>query len=280
MTAARGRHHRVHKLTKLWVLSIVVVGLVATGCSSDSKSSSDKTTTTTAASKVTGTIKVSDAASLTKAFEEIGADFTKANPKATVTFNPGSSGTLSTQILQTNGVGIDTFASADEDNMTKVKDANLVDGEPVVFAKNRLVIITKPGNPKNVKTLADLAGLDTVSLCGDTVPCGKYAAQILQTAGVTIPETKVTRGLDATATTAAVTQGDADAAIVYVTDAKTAGSDVTTVTIPDDQNVIAVYPIATLTSSGNKETSQAFIDYVTSSKGQATLKSYGFLPPS
>ena len=113
------------------------------------------------------------------------------------------------------------------------------------------------------------------------MPCGKYAAQILQTAGVTIPETKVTRGVDVTATLAAVTQGDADAAIVYVTDAKTAGERRRRrSTIPDDQNVIAMYPIATLTSSGNKETSQAFIDYVTSSKGQATLKSYGFLPPS
>ncbi len=267
-------------LTKLWVLTIVVCGVVATGCSSDSTSSSDTTTTNTAGSKITGTVKVADAASLTKVFEEIGADFTNENPQATVTFNPGSSGTLSTQILQTNGIGIDTFASADEDNMNKVNTADLIEGDPVVFAKNKLVIVTKPGNPQKVKTLADLANLNTVSLCGLTVPCGKYAAQILQTAGVTIPETKVTRGLDATASTAAVSRGDADAAIVYVTDAKTAGSDVTTVAIPDDQNVIAVYPIATLTSSGNTAASQAFIGYVTSTKGQATLKSFGFLPPS
>jgi molybdate transport system substrate-binding protein len=77
-----------------------------------------------------------------------------------------------------------------------------------------------------------------------------------------------------------VTQGDADAAIVYVTDAKSAGDDVDAVTIPDAQNVIATYPIATLTSSTNKAASQAFIDYVLSSKGQDTLKSFGFLPPS
>jgi molybdate transport system substrate-binding protein len=270
----------VRKLRKVWVLSIVVVGLVAAGCGSDSKSGSDQTTTTTAASKIAGDIQVSDAASLTAAFEKIGSDFTAANPKATVTFNPGSSGTLATQIMQTNGVGVDTFASADEDNMDKLVTANLVDGDPVVFAKNRLIIVTKPGNPQKVKTVADLANLDVVSLCGLTVPCGKYAAQILQTAGVTIPETKVTRGLDATATIAAVTTGDADAAIVYVTDAKTAGDAVSSVTIPDDQNVIAVYPIATLAPSGNKETSQAFIDSVLSSKGQATLKSFGFLPPT
>ncbi len=139
--------------------------------------------------------------------------------------------------------------------------------------------MTKPGNPKNVKTLADLPNLGTVSLCGDTVPCGKYAAQVLQQANVTIPETKVTRGVDVKATLDAVTHGDADAAIVYVTDAKIAGKDVTAVTIPDDQNAIAVYPIVTLTSSRGKEVSQAFVDYVTGTRGQAVLKSFGFLPP-
>jgi molybdate transport system substrate-binding protein len=269
----------VRKLVRPWLLAVLVVGLVAAGCGSDDSGSGDSTTTTTTASKLSGSIKVSDAASLTEAFEQIGRDFTKDNPKTSVTFNPGSSSTLAMQIQQTNGVGIDTFASADEANMDKLVTANLVDGTPVVFARNRLVIVTKPGNPQHVKSLADLADLGIVSLCGDTVPCGKYAAQVLQQAGVTIPHTKVTRGVDVKATLDAVTHGDADAAIVYVTDAKTAGKDVTSVAIPDDQNVIAVYPIATLTSSGNKEISQAFVEYVTGTKGQTVLRSYGFDPP-
>jgi molybdate transport system substrate-binding protein len=271
----------VRRFTQPWVLGIVVVGLVATGCSSDSSSSSNTSSTTATTAKVTGAIKVSDAASLTEAFAKIGTGFTAANPGATVTFNPGSSTTLATQIQQTNGVGIDTFASADDANMANLVNANLVDGDPVVFARNQLVIVTKPGNPEKIKTLADLAKLNVVSLCGATVPCGKYAAQILQTAGVTIPETKVTRGVDVKGTLAAVTTGDAQAAIVYVTDAKSvpAGS-VATVEIPDAQNVIANYPIATLTSSANKGVSKAFIDYVMSSEGQATLRSFGFLPPT
>jgi molybdate transport system substrate-binding protein len=266
---------------KLWVPAIMVVGLVATGCgSSSSSSSSDKTTTTTATSKVTGTITVSAAASLTEAFTKIGADFKKANPNAGTTFNFGSSGTLEMQIQQTSGAGVDTFASADTDNMNKLVSANLISGTPTLFATNKLVIVTKPGNPKDIKTLADLNKATVVSLCGLTVPCGKYAAQILQTAGVNIPETKVTRGADVKSTLAAVTTGDADAAIVYVSDAKSAGSSVTAVTIPDAQNAIATYPIATLKASGNAATSKAFIDSVMSSKGQATLKSFGFLPPS
>jgi molybdate transport system substrate-binding protein len=263
---------------KVWLLA-VVVGLVAAGCGSDGSAPTGSTATTATASKLSGNISVSDAASLTDAFEQIGQDFTTANPQTSVTFNPGSSSTLATQIQQTNGVGIDTFASADEANMDQLVTANLVDGTPVEFARNQLVIVTKPGNPKQVQSLADLPNLNIVSLCGDTVPCGKYAAQILQHANVSIPETRVTRGVDVKATLDAVTHGDADAAIVYVTDAKSAGKDVTAVMIPDGQNAIAVYPIATLTSSADKEVSQAFIDFVTGTEGQAVLKSYGFLAP-
>jgi molybdate transport system substrate-binding protein len=158
--------------------------------------------------------------------------------------------------------------------------ANLVDGTPVVFARNKLVIVTKPGNTKHVRTLSDLSTVGVVSLCGDTVPCGKYAARILKAAGVTIPETSVTRGQDVKATLAAVATGDAEAAIVYVTDAKSAGTTVEAVEIPDAQNAIATYPIATLAVSSNKKASDAFIGYVMSSKGQAALRSFGFLPPS
>ncbi len=269
----------MRKAMRLWLLVVTIVGLVAAGCGSSSSSAS-KSTTTTTVSKVSGTITVSAAASLTEAFTKMGADFKAANPNAGTTFNFGSSGTLETQIQQSSGTGVDTFASADEDNMNKLVSASLIEGTPTVFAKNKLEIVTKPGNPKNIKTLADLTKADVVSLCGLTVPCGKYAAQILQTAGVNIPETKVTRGVDVKGTLAAVATGDADAAIVYVTDAKSAGSTVDGITIPDAQNAIATYPIATIKGSANAATSQAWIDYAMSSKGQATLESFGFLPPS
>ena len=81
------------------------------------------------------------------------------------------------------------------------------------------------------------------------------------------------------ATLTAVSAGDADAAIVYVTDAKSAGSSVQAIKIPASLNVIAVYPIAPLASSGNADLAQAFVDYVTSSAGQKTLHKFGFLPP-
>jgi molybdate transport system substrate-binding protein len=261
------------------MLAIALIGTVAlVGCGSSSSSASKSTTTTSAASKATGPITVSAAASLTEAFGEIGKDFTSANPGATVTFNFGSSGTLATQIVQ--GAPADAFASADPANVETVIQAGHGDDRATVFAKNELVIVTKPGNPKHVKSLADLATVGIVSLCGATVPCGNYADQALATANVTIPTDEITRGVDVKATLGAVTQSDADAAIVYVTDAKTAGSAVTSVTIPEDQNVIATYPIIVLKPSSNTATSRAFVTYVAGPKGQAVLQSYGFLPPA
>jgi molybdate transport system substrate-binding protein len=230
-----------------------------------------------AAGKATGTVTVSAAASLTTAFKIIGDDFKKANPGVTdVKFNFDSSSTLVTQIQ--GGAPADGFASADEANMNKLTKANLVAGTPIVFARNRLAIVVKKANPKGVKALADLATAGTISLCGSDVPCGKYADQILETANVKIPADKITRGQNVKATLAAVADGDAEAGIVYVTDIT--GDKVETVAIPDPQNVIATYPIGDIKASTNQDTMQAFIEYVLSAPGQATLKAAGFLPPT
>ncbi len=139
------------------------------------------------------------------------------------------------------------------------------------------MIVTKPGNPEHVRSLGDLTALRTVALCADTVPCGKYAAQVLHRAGVTIPETGVTRGQDVKATVAAVTTGDADAAVVYRTDAAAARDAVTTVAIPAALNATATYAIAELSDSGSASTARTFVRAVTSEPAQATLRSFGFL---
>jgi len=139
--------------------------------------------------------------------------------------------------------------------------------------------VVKRGNPEKVKSLADLADLGTVSLCADAVPCGKYAAQALSMAGVTIPPEKITKGADVKATLSAVSTGDADAAIVYTTDAKAAGRGVESVRIPAWLNVYAIYPIAPIAASENLDLANAFVKYTVSPAGQKTLQSYGFLPP-
>jgi molybdate transport system substrate-binding protein len=231
----------------------------------------------TAKPKLGGAITVSAAASLTEAFNQLGADFQKANKGTTVTFNFGSSSALVTQIQ--GGAPADVFASADLENMDKLVTTGKVTASPTVFARNQLEIAVKPGNPKAVKTLADLKNVGTIALCGATVPCGIYAANVLSRANVSIPESSITRGADAKATLAAVSQSDANAAIVYVTDVKAAGSAVTGVEIPDEQNTVAVYPIAPIVGTANAKLAKAFIDYAASAKGQKVLAKYGFVAP-
>jgi molybdate transport system substrate-binding protein len=96
---------------------------------------------------------------------------------------------------------------------------------------------------------------------------------------VTIPATSITRGEDVKSTLAAVAQGDADAGIVYVTDAKAAGSTVDSVAIPATQNALAKYPIAVIKTTTDKSVAQAFMSYVLGPQGRAVLQEYGFLAP-
>ena len=227
------------------------------------------------ASRLSGSITVSAAASLTKAFTRMGTDFEKANRGTTVTFNFAASSTLATQIQ--GGAPADVFASADGANMQRVVASDHV-ADPVDFAANILTIVVKKGNPKNVKTLADLPRLGIVSLCVASVPCGRYAIQMLARDGVNIPTNKVTLGQDVTATLTDVSVGDADAAIVYVTDAKSARSSVAQVKIPGSLNDLAIYPIARVAASQNAKLADKWVDYVLSPAGQRTLSKFGFLP--
>lgn len=224
----------------------------------------------------TGEITVSAASSLTEAFTTIGKQFEKKNKGTHVTFNFDASSALVLQIQ--GGAPVDVFASADEANMDKLVTSRQVTAKPADFAENKLEIAVKPGNPQKVRTLADLANVGIVSLCVPEVPCGKYADAALAAAGVTIPPDKITRGTNAKVTLTAVAPGDADAAIVYVTDVKAAGSSVTGVRIPNSQNQIAIYPIAPLANAANPTTAKAFAKYVASPAGQRILRKYGFLP--
>ncbi len=269
-------------ITRRLVLVTAVVALAVGGCGSSSTDGAATATSgspgpTAMTSNLKGELTVSEAASLTRAFADIGEGFEQAHPGTSVKFNPDSSSTLVAQIEQ--GAPADVFASADEKNMVRLVEGDKVAGSPRLFARNRLVIITKPGNPKHIKSLIDLASAGTVSLCSTDAPCGRYAARVLSGANVTIAERSITRGTNANATTQAVSQGDAVAAIVYVTDAKAAGKAVDTVTIPDAQNAIASYPIAALRGAGDAALAKAFVAYVTSTEGQAVLEEYGFLPP-
>jgi len=229
-----------------------------------------------AAPKPSGEITIFAASSLTESFDAMAKQFEKRYPDVSVKFDYDASSNLATQINQ--GAPADVFASADQSNLQKTIDSGAVTPPAVVFARNRLEIAVEKGNPKKIKSLADLqkSGL-VVVLCADQVPCGKYAAQSLAMAGVTInPSSKEE---NAKATLSKVSIGEADASIVYVTDVKASKGTTSGVKIADKQNVIATYPMGVVKESQNATAAKAWVQYVTSKDGQKTLRKFGFLPP-
>jgi len=233
------------------------------------------------------TLTVFAAASLTGSFGEIGKDFEAANPGVTVTFNFAGSQVLRTQIEQ--GAPADVFASADEKNMSTLASENLVaSGASQDFATNVLIVILPPNNPANVQTLADLAKPGLKLVLGDpSVPVGNYARQILANMSkdptygsdfsTKVLANVVSNETDVKVVVSKVNLGEADAGIVYVTDAS-AQPDLKSISIPNNYNVIAHYPIAALAKAPNAALASAFVAYVQSADGQAVMKKWGFSP--
>ncbi len=222
------------------------------------------------------TITVAAAASLTETFTALGKEFEAANPGTNVDFNFGSSAVLEQQI--DHGAPADVFASASTKVMDRAVQANSVVA-PRLFAANTLALVVKPGNPLGIASLADLKKADVVALCALEAPCGATADKALRKAKVALATDKITRGQDVKATLRQVTAGDADAAVVYVTDARTVGSRGTAVSIPPTQNVSTDYPIALVRTTKHPTIARRWIAFVRGPKGQSALRHAGFVIP-
>ena len=224
-------------------------------------------------------LTASAASSLTAAFTDIGAAFEDANPGVTVTFNFGPSDGLATQINE--GVPVDVFASASPSWMDAVQDDGPGVSGRTDFARNKLAIIVPSDNPAGVEDLDDLTedGVQLV-VAAEGVPAGDYAREIFANAGIEdgAMANVVSNEEDVKAVITKLLAGDADVGIGYVTDVTPKLADqISLITIPDDVNVIATYPIAVVVGSQEADLAQRFVDYVLG-EGQQTLADYGFLP--
>ena len=219
-------------------------------------------------------VTVFAASSLTQAFEAMAEELEEDSPGTSIRFNFGSSSDLATQLEQ--GARADVYASADEANMIRVMDADLVEGEPSVFVKNKLEIIVTAGNPEGIRSLEDLENSELVlSLCNEECPAGKYAAEALDKAGVNVEPDSLETEVKAVVTRLQV--GEADAGIVYASDVASAEGEVEGVPIPAADNVIATYPIVQLTDA--ESAAGEFVDFALSKRGRAILEEHGFLVP-
>jgi molybdate transport system substrate-binding protein len=211
------------------------------------------------------------AASLQPAFDKVAATMKAQHLVDEVAFNYAGTQTLAAQLTQ--GAAADVFASADVAHMTTLQGAGLVAGNPTVFAHNRLEIAVEPGNPKHIKSLADLARSDVVVVLADpSVPAGKYAQQALGRAHVTVHPASLE--LQVSGVLSKVALGEADAGIVYVSDVVTSGK-VDGVAIPEADNVVADYPIVALKGARSPALAGSFISFVLSNQGQAILQAAG-----
>lgn len=243
------------------VFAVVAASIAATSC--DGGGASDDS------------IRVLAAASLTDAFGEVVDAFEEANPDVAVEVSFAGSSSLREQILE--GAPADVFASADTSSMDAVVEAGEAE-LPRVFATNHLQIVVPAGNPAGVDGLDDFADDQLlVGLCAAEVPCGDFARQALDRAGVRpAPDTHEP---DVRALLTKVEAGELDAGIVYVTDVVSAGDGVMGVDIPAEHDVEARYPIAGLTGSGDPDAASAFVEFVLGDDGQGVLAEFGFGRP-
>ena len=247
--------------------AVLLVGL-ASGCGPSNQSAphggSEKTLTVFAA------------ASLRKAFSEIGERFMTDNPGTDVEISFAGSADLATQLTQ--GAPADVVATADTKNMDRVAAAGLLAGTAVNFATNMLTIVVAPGNPKTVTSFRDLTqpGLSVV-VCAPQVPCGTATQKVEKAIGVTLnpasEESQVTDVLGKVLT------GQADAGVVYVTDAQSAGDKVTAIAFPEAAGAVNTYPIGILSQSQDPGLARKYVDLVTGAAGQKILAAAGFAEP-
>ncbi|MBB2976575.1 molybdate transport system substrate-binding protein [Microbacterium endophyticum] len=258
----------------LAALAGVTVTIVAlAGCTSATTNATSSSAATD--DELSGTLTIAAAASLGAAFDQIVVAFERQHPGVTISpITYDGSSTLATQIIE--GAPIDVFASANEENMQKVVDAGLVT-DPVDFATNTLVIVVPESNPAGIETLADLADpAVSVVLCAAEVPCGAASQTLLANAGLDV--TPASSEQNVTAVLTKVEAGEADAGLVYTTDA-VGLSNVLTITPDGAEDVVNTYPIAALSDSSNPDAAAAFVAFIASDEGQKIMADAGFGSP-
>lgn len=268
------------------VAVLVSVLAVAAGCSRVGTERAE-TGTTGPLSTAPVELTVYAAASLKEAMAAVGTAYEAEVPGILLTIAIDSSATLRTQIEQ--GAPADLFLSADEQNPQALVDADLADGVAVGFAGNKLAIVVPLDNPAGIASPADLARLEvTIVAAGDEVPISGYARQVVDRLAslpgypgdfaAAYAANIVSKEENAKGVVAKVELGEADAAMVYATDARTS-TRVKAVEIPPEANVTATYAGVVVKSTAHPTEAHAFLDWLAGSRGVAILTGFGFEGP-
>lgn len=250
-------------MKRLLIAALVISGLAATARAEEARE-----------------VTVFAAASLREAFEDIARTFESRSPGVKVRVNLAGSQELRTQIEY--GARADVFASADQKHMAGLVKARLVE-TPRVFVRNTPVVIVPRGNPARVGSFEELTRARKLVIGVPEVPIGSYTLEILEKAGADFRKKVLanvaSRELNVRQVLAKVSLGEADAGIVYRTDAMAGKNKVEIIEIPAKVNVIAEYPVAVLTNAPQPAAARAFVDLLLSAEGQKRLAAAGFVAP-
>ncbi|MCX0276519.1 molybdate ABC transporter substrate-binding protein [Nocardia zapadnayensis] len=223
-----------------------------------------------------GPLTVVAAASLTEPFTRIAEDFEADRPGTAVELSFAGSADIVAQLGQ--GAPADVVATADEPTMDRLVAEELLAADPEIFARNTLTIVTAPGNPHGISGVSDLAREElALVVCAPQVPCGAATRTVLDAAGASV--SPVSEETAVTGVLTAVRTGQADAGLVYVTDALSAAGEVEAVAFPESTEAVNRYPIAVTAGSAGSEAARAFVEHVTSPAGRAVLTAAGFGAP-
>ncbi len=262
--------------TPLRLLLLALAAVTLVGCGVGSSKHSGSSSGGGAGSGETGTLTVLGAASLTGTFTTLAHDFEAAHPGVRVRLAFDSSATLADQVNQ--GAPADVLATADQSTMSTVVDHKGTAGAPRLFATNHLQLVVPRRNPAHLTRFADLSkpGVRYV-VCVATAPCGKLAASVLQATGLTAKP--ASEEVDVKAVLSKVQLDEADAGLVYATDAVSGGAKVTAIDIPTAGQNLTSYPIAVLKEATQPTLATAFVDLVLSGRGRTVLADAGFGKP-
>ena len=217
-------------------------------------------------------IDVYAASSLTGVLAELAADYEQQHPGVDVALNFSGSADLAVQIAE--GAPADVFVAADEETMERAVASGRSAGEPSVLATNHLTIAVAEGNPRGVRSLADLQREELLTVvCAEQVPCGRAAGVVAERAGVSLRP--VSEENSVTDVVGKLRSGQADAGLVYVTDVAAHEDVLDGVPVPQAPAAANRYTVVGI-EGGQRERAAQFVEFLTGAAGREHLAGAGF----